>query len=57
LIDKVERSLFQQGMITSRIDTRDQLLRDRPALLESIVQLKIQSGFLALLRPRTTATN
>jgi sulfate adenylyltransferase large subunit len=49
LIDKVERSLFQQGMITSRIDTRDQLLRDRPALLESIVQLKIQSGFLALI--------
>ena len=49
LIDKVERSLFQQGMITSRIDTRDELLRNRPGMLESIVKLKIQSGFLALI--------
>jgi hypothetical protein len=49
LIDKVERALFQQGMITSRIDTRNELFRLHPGLLESIVKLKIQSGFLALI--------
>jgi sulfate adenylyltransferase large subunit len=49
LIDKVERSLFQQGMITSRIDTRNELFRLHPRLLESIVKLKIQSGFIALI--------
>ena len=49
LIDKIERSLFQQGMITSRIDTRSELFRLHPALLESIVKLKIESGFLALI--------
>jgi sulfate adenylyltransferase large subunit len=49
LIDKVERSLFQQGMITSRIDTRNELFRLHPGMLESIVKLKIQSGFLALI--------
>jgi hypothetical protein len=49
LIDKVERSLFQQGMITSRIDTRNDLFRLHPGLLEKIVKLKIQSGFLAFI--------
>jgi len=49
LIDKVERSLFHQGMITSRIDTRNDLFRLHQGLLENIVKLKIQSGFLALI--------
>jgi sulfate adenylyltransferase large subunit len=54
LIDKVERSLFLQGMITSRIDTRNELFRLHPSLLESIVKLQIQSGFLALIAAANT---
>jgi len=55
LIDKIERSLFYQGMITSRIDTRNELFRLHPRLLENIVKLKIQSGFLALIAVANTS--
>ena len=49
LIDRVERSLFMHGVITSRIDTGSALFKTHPGLLEKLVELKIESGFLALI--------
>jgi sulfate adenylyltransferase subunit 1 len=49
LIDQIERSLFLSGAITARIDTNEDLFRTQPGLLEIIIKLKIQFGFLALI--------
>jgi sulfate adenylyltransferase subunit 1 len=49
LIDGIERSLFIKGAITVRIDPEDEIFRARPGLLEAILKLNVQSGFLVLV--------
>ena len=49
LINQIERSLFQAGIITTRIDTEHEIFKSRTGLLESLVNLKIEAGILALI--------
>jgi len=49
LIDQIERSLFLGGAMTARVDTEDELFRTQPDLLETVLKLNVQSGFLALV--------
>jgi sulfate adenylyltransferase subunit 1 len=49
LIDQIERSLFSRGVITARINTGDEVFKDRTGLLESVVKLNVRSGFLVLV--------
>ncbi len=53
LIDQIERSLFSIGVVTTRIDSGDELFRNRPGLLESLVKLNVRSGFLVLVAATT----
>ena len=49
LINQIERSLLQAGAVTTRIDTAHEIFKSRPGLLESLVNLKIEAGVLALI--------
>ena len=49
LINQIERSLLQAGAVTTRIDTAHEIFKSRPELLESLVNLKIEAGVLALI--------
>ena len=49
LINQIERSLFNAGVITTRIDTGHEIFKSRPGLLESLVSLSIEAGILALI--------
>jgi sulfate adenylyltransferase large subunit len=49
LINQIERSLFQAGAVTTRIDTAHEIFQSRPELLDSLVKLKIEAGILALI--------
>jgi sulfate adenylyltransferase subunit 1 len=49
LINQIERSLFQAGAVTTRIDTEHEIFQSRPELLDSLVSLKIEAGVLALI--------
>jgi sulfate adenylyltransferase large subunit len=55
LIDAIERSLFQAGVITQRFNPADPLFTPDPALLENLTQLQSAAGFLVLVTtPRDT---
>jgi sulfate adenylyltransferase subunit 1 len=47
-IDLIERSLFAAGVITQRVDARDAALASRPGLLEALVRIQTEAGFLVL---------
>ena len=49
LINQIERSLLQAGAVTTRIDTAHEIFKSRPGLLESLINLKIEAGVLALI--------
>jgi sulfate adenylyltransferase subunit 1 len=49
LINQIERSLFQAGAVTTRIDTAHEIFKSRPELLDSLVHLAIEAGVLALI--------
>ena len=49
LINQIERSLLQAGAVTTRIDMAHEIFKSRPGLLESLVNLKIEAGVLALI--------
>ena len=49
LINQIERSLLQAGAVTTRIDTAHEIFKSRPGLLESLVNLEIEAGVLALI--------
>ncbi|MGA9670705.1 MAG: sulfate adenylyltransferase subunit CysN [Terracidiphilus sp.] len=53
LIDQVERSLFSIGAVTTRIESGDELFKNRPGSLESLVKLNVRSGFLVLVAATT----
>jgi sulfate adenylyltransferase large subunit len=53
LIDQVERSLFSIGAVATRIDSGDELFKNRTGLLESLVKLNVRSGFLVLVAAAT----
>jgi sulfate adenylyltransferase large subunit len=55
LIDVVERSLFQHGVITARIETDDVTFQTHSGLREWMVKSKTQSGFLVLVITPTTS--
>jgi selenocysteine-specific translation elongation factor len=47
-INRIERSLFLDGVITSRIDLQSILFEEHPKLLTSLTELQTRSGFLVL---------
>jgi hypothetical protein len=49
LINQLERSLFLAGAVTTRIETDHEVVKVRPGLLEALIKLNIQSGFLVLV--------
>jgi sulfate adenylyltransferase subunit 1 len=49
IINTIERSLFTAGVITSRIETEDNLIKIHVDLLEALIQSQVQSGFIALV--------
>ena len=49
LINQIERSLFQSGAVTTRIDTAHEIFKSRPELLDTLINLKIEAGVLALI--------
>jgi len=55
LIDQIERSLFSIGAVSSRIDSGDELFKNRPGALESLVKLNVRSGFLVLVAATTAS--
>ena len=55
LIDQIERSLFSIGAVTSRIDSGDELFKDRPGSLQNLVKLNVRSGFLVLVAATTAS--
>ena len=48
LIDTIERSLFETGVITQRIDTAGQAFVDQPGLIDLLTHLQAQAGLLVL---------
>ena len=48
-VDAIERSLFEAGVITQRINTGDELFRFHTGLLETLTNLHVRSGVLALV--------
>jgi sulfate adenylyltransferase large subunit len=61
LIDRVERSLFEAGAVVVRIEGEDERWARKPAVLENLLAIEVQSGFLVLLAGanesgKTTAT-
>jgi sulfate adenylyltransferase large subunit len=48
LIDQVERSLFEAGVITQRINTRDSAIAAQPEVLETVARLQAEAGLLVL---------
>jgi len=49
LVDQIERSLFVKGAVTTRINTEDSLFKLRQGLLDAVVRLNIDAGFLTLV--------
>jgi sulfate adenylyltransferase large subunit len=49
IIDLLERSLFQEGAVTCRIDTRDAALETDTGLLQALIRSTTQAGLLALV--------
>jgi sulfate adenylyltransferase large subunit len=49
LVDQIERSLFVKGAVTARINPEDNSFKSRPGLLDAVVRLNIESGFLTLV--------
>jgi hypothetical protein len=48
LIDTIERSLFETGVITQRIDTAGQAFAHQPGLIDLLTHLQAQAGLLVL---------
>jgi sulfate adenylyltransferase large subunit len=48
LIDSIERSLFSIGVVSTRIDTCNEIFLLHPGLLEAVTKMQIDSGLLAL---------
>jgi sulfate adenylyltransferase subunit 1 len=49
LIDSIERSLFSVGVVSTRIESTDEVFLLHPSLLEVVTRLQVQSGLLVLL--------
>jgi sulfate adenylyltransferase large subunit len=56
LIDAVERSLFTDGLVSTRIEADDNLYLLHPNILEIVVKLQVQSGLLALVVRRNESS-
>jgi hypothetical protein len=48
LIDLIERSLFEAGVITQRVNTSDATIGQHSGLLEALVRLPAEAGLLVL---------
>ncbi len=53
LIDAIERSLFERGASTVRIDADDDAFVLHPQLMEIVTRLQVQRGLLALVTSET----
>ena len=49
LIDSIERSLFTVGVVSLRLDPDAEPFRSNPSLLQSLVELQTNAGFLVLV--------